>query len=99
MEHLDLVKEPREIFREILRSKEKGTVIGISSPVLGRVTYLTGVEDIVVDETCNVYVVLKPYDTSGYMFPVRNVSLEKIHSVKPFSSKFENVWIEKKSGL
>ncbi len=97
MEGIDLITDPRLIFSELLKSKETGTTIGVTSPVLGGFTYLTGVEDILVDETLTVHVVFQPCDTSGYFFPTRRVKLDKIYSVKPFTSKFENLWAEKKS--
>jgi hypothetical protein len=97
MEGIDFIEDSKEIFKEILKSKENGTIIGVTSPILGGFIYLTGVEDVVVDDTFTVYIVFQPCDTSGYFFPTRKVRLDKIYSVKPFSSKFENLWAEKKS--
>lgn len=97
MEGVDLIEDPKQIFTELLKSKENGTIIGVTSPVLGGFTYLTGVEDIVVDEMLTVYIVFQPCDTSGYFFPTRRVRLDKVYSVKPFASRFENLWAEKKS--
>jgi hypothetical protein len=97
--NLELTTTPQEIFRELLKSKEAGTVIGVTSPLLGSFTYLTGVEDLVVDDRLDVYVIFRPSDTSGYFFPNRKVKLDRIFSVKPFKSKFENSWAEKKSKI
>jgi len=96
--NLDEITDSQGILKQLLYSKEHGTVIGINSQVLGRITYLTGIEDILIDDEYNVSVILRPYDTSGYIFPVRKISLDKIQAVKPFTSKFENKWVEKKIG-
>jgi hypothetical protein len=81
MEELDFIIDPKEIFKTLLMSRQNGTIIGINSSPLGRLTYLTGVEDITVDEMGHVFVVFRPCDTSGYMFPITKISLVKINSV------------------
>jgi hypothetical protein len=95
MKNLDLITDPVDIFTAILKSKEAGTIIGVNSPTLGGFTYLTAVEDITVDDALNVYVIFQPCDTSGFFFPTRRVRLDKIYSVKPFTSQFKNLWVEK----
>jgi hypothetical protein len=93
------VTEPQEIFLALLNSRNTGVIIGIRSSPLGNITYLTGVEDIRVDNAGNITVVLKPCDTSGYAFPIREIDLDKICSVIPFSTRFQSLLVEKKSGV
>jgi hypothetical protein len=93
------VTEPKEIFQALLKSRNTGAVIGIRSSPLGSITYLTGVDDIWVDNTGNISIILKPCDISGYAFPIREIDLDKISSVIPFSTRFQSLWVEKKSGV
>jgi hypothetical protein len=87
------VTNPGHILNHLLNSKEKGTVIGIVSPVLGRLMALTGVEDLILDE--RPMVILKPYDMNGRILPTAKILLENIYSVRPFTSKFENPFVAK----
>jgi hypothetical protein len=82
-----------DIIKHLLSSKENGTVIGISSTVLGRTMVLTGIRDLIFGD--ELLIVLMPFDTSGYMLPATKISVKDIRSVKPFKSKFENPFVAK----
>jgi hypothetical protein len=82
-----------DIIKHLLSSKENGTVIGISSTVLGRTMVLTGIQDLIFGD--ELLIVLMPFDTSGYMLPATKISVKDIRSVKPFKSKFENPFVAK----
>ena len=83
----------REILEALINSKANGTVIGISSSLLGRSMYLTGVIDLIVGD--NAMVILQAYDTNGYILPETKIPLESIKAVRPFASKFENPFVNK----
>jgi hypothetical protein len=87
------ITNPKEILEQILDSKSKGTVIGISSPILGRGMVLTSVEDLILGGS--PLIVLKPYDTSGNMLPETKIYLENINAVRAFSTRFENPFVSK----
>jgi hypothetical protein len=92
---LDEFSDPKDILRLLLDSKQRGTTIGIRTPVLGRTMVMTGVQDLIFHEA--PLVVLRPYDMSGHMLPQTTISLEDIQSVRPFVSRFENPFITKLS--
>lgn len=87
------ITNPKEILEHILDSKNNGTVIGISSPILGRGMVLTSIEDIILGGS--PLIVLKPYDTSGNILPERKIHLENIPAVRAFSTRFENPFISR----
>ena len=88
----DLI-DPIEILKKLIDSKVNGNLIGITSPLLSRIMVVTGVEDIVLDDS--PIVVLKPYDKSGCMLLETKIPLSEIYSVRPFTSKFENPFLQK----
>ena|SRR5689334_1808404 len=84
----DVFSDPSEILKKLLESQFQKTVIGIISPVFGRVMVLTSVETLLLEESTTV--VLKPYDIYGSILPANKLLLEDITSVRPFSSLFRN---------
>ncbi|RAV99540.1 hypothetical protein [Pseudochryseolinea flava] len=83
----------KEIFEALIDSKSQGTVIGITSSLLGRTMYLTGVVDLVLGD--HSIVVLHAYDTNGYILPETKIPLDSIKAVRSFASKFENPYVSK----
>lgn len=87
----DFVKEPAEIFKALLESKEQATAIGIKSEMLGKGMFVTGVKDILIgDGHENTLVILKGYDFTGHILSTSNLRLTEIEGVCQFSSKFGN---------
>jgi len=87
----DFIKEPKEIFKALLESKERGTMIGIKSSVLGKGMFVTGVDDILIgDGDESTQVVLKGHDFTGHVLETSNICLVDIEGVCEFSSKFGN---------
>ena len=87
----DFIQDPKEVFRALLDSKERGTAIGIKSELLGRGMFVTGVEDILIgDGRENTRVILKGYDFTGHVLPTNIVSLTEIEGICKFKSKFGN---------
>lgn len=78
-----------EILQALLQSKEEGNSIGIKSAALGPETIITAVEDIHFGEGQTI-IVLKHYDSSGYMLPCHKLNLAEIDLVCPFTTRFEN---------
>lgn len=87
----DFIKDPKEIFRALLDSKERGTAIGIKSSMLGKGMFVTGVDDILIgDGDENTNVILKGYDFTGHVLETNHILLTDIEGVCQFSSKFGN---------
>ena len=82
------VSNRSDILRKLVDSKFQGTVVGLVTRVLGIAMVLTGIEDIILDESPAI--ILKPYDVYGYILPERRILLDDIYSVKSFASKFKN---------
>lgn len=87
----DFIKEPNDIFKALLDSKDRGTAIGIKSGILGKGMFVTSVEDILIgDGHENTKIVLKGYDFTGHVLETNNILLTDIEGVCKFSSKFGN---------
>lgn len=87
----EMITDRGEILNILTDSKIYGTAVGINAPVLGNDIYVTAVEDIVMDK--HITIVLKNFDTTGYMLETNKLSLGDIQSVCPFKSLFENPYM------
>jgi hypothetical protein len=87
-----LTTEP-EILKALLQSKQEGTAIGIRAPLLGPETIITAVDDIIFTEE-NTLIILKSYDSTGYMLPSHKVELPQIQAVYPFATPFTNPFLQ-----
>ena len=88
---LEFISEPQKILGVLNLSKERGTVVGINAPILGRGTHLIAVDHIFFGD--EVEIILKPYDATGHILERIKLKLSDIHSVLPFTSVFENPFI------
>lgn len=87
----DFIQEPRDIFKALLDSKDRGTAIGIKSGILGKGMFVTRVDDILIgDGDGNTQVVLRGYDFTGHVLETNNILLSDIEGVCRFTSKFGN---------
>lgn len=87
----DFIRDPAEIFKALLASKEQGTAIGIKSDLLGKGMFVTGVENILIgDGHENTRVILKGMDFTGHVLETNTVMLTEIEGVCRFNSKFGN---------
>ena len=87
----DFIKEPRDILKALLDSKDSGTAIWIKSAVLGKGMFVTAVEDILIgDGHENTEIILKVYDFTGHVLEKNTMRLSEIEGVCCFSSKFGN---------
>lgn len=87
----DFIQEPRDIFKALLDSKDRGTAIGIKSGILGKGMFITSVDDILIgDGDGNTQVVLRGYDFTGHVLETNNILLSDIEGVCRFTSKFGN---------
>jgi hypothetical protein len=91
-EQSNFLNTPSDILKALLGSKEDCTTIGIQSTALGPEIIVTCVEDIIFEEG-NTCVVLKHYDTSGYILPSHKIKLNEIEGVFPFATRFVNPYI------
>ena len=78
-----------EILQALLKSKEDGTSIGIRSPSIGPDTVVTAVEDIHFGEGQTI-ILLKHFDSSGYILPCNKLNLLEIQAVCSFTTPFTN---------
>jgi hypothetical protein len=90
--NIDFISDQRKIFDILSKSKENGTSVGINCDQLGKGTYITAVEDIIMET--DIIIVLKPYDAGGRMLDTTRLKLAEIGSVFAFSSKFENSYVK-----
>lgn len=91
----DFVREPQEIFKALLDSKDRGTSIGIKASVLGKGMFVTGVEDILLgDGRENTHIILKGYDFTGHVLETNTIRLTDIEGVCCFTSKFGNPFLK-----
>lgn len=89
----EYICDASEILKRLLESKVKGTIIGVTASTLGTTMVLAGIDDVLLGKI--PMVVLKPYDTYGYILPETKIHLEDISSVRPFASKFQNPFEKK----
>ena len=87
----DFIREPKDIFKALLDSKDRGNAIGIKSDVLGKGMFVTGVDDILIgDGYENTTVILTGYDFTGHVLETNRIRLTDIRGVCTFPSKFGN---------
>jgi hypothetical protein len=93
---LRMVKSRKGIIKELVNSKNTGTVLGIYCPALGEGMFLTGVEDFFTAGTEQI-VELKRYDLNGVLLQRDHISLAEIKTVCPFRSMYTNPVFNKKT--
>ena len=87
----DFIKDPKDIFRALLDSKERGMSIGIKAQILGKGMFVIGVDDILVgDGHENTIIITKGYDFTGHVLETNTIRLTDIEGVCVFASKFGN---------
>lgn len=87
----DFIKDPQDVFKALLDSKDRGTAIGIKCRILGKGMFITSVEEILIgDGNENTRIVLKGYDFTGHVLETNNIGLTEIEGVCKFPSKFGN---------
>lgn len=87
----DFIREPTEVLKALLDSKERGTAVGIKADILGKGMFVTGVDDILLgDGNENTTIILKGYDFTGHILETNYVRLTDINGVCKFASKFGN---------
>jgi hypothetical protein len=93
---LEFISEPQQILSQLSESKTKGTVVGISAPVLGNGIFLTAVDDI-REQGSDFSITLKGYDITGYILERNRIRLSDIRAVCPFKSTFKNPYLKELS--
>lgn len=89
----NFVTAKAEILGVLVNSKQHGSAVGIMAPVFGSDIFITGVEDIILEEG-KTLIILKQYDHSGYILPSTRIALEDLESVCPFSSELRNPYLD-----
>jgi hypothetical protein len=85
--HLQLIKSKKGILRELLFSKQNGSVIGVYSSDLGEGMFLTTVDDIFRVENDEI-IVFRAIDIHGSRLHRTHFSLNEIDTVCPFNAKY-----------
>lgn len=88
-EILQFLRSRKAILKELVRSRENRTVIGVYAAALGEGMFITSVDDIYVDDTEEI-IVLKRYDLSGLILPRTELSLSEIQAICPFDLVYKN---------
>ena len=86
--NLNFVKEPSSILRLLQQSQSGGTCIAIKSARLGNDIVITAVDEVLEHEGRHK-IILKHYDTSGYILPTYTLYLDEISAAQrtvPFFS-------------
>lgn len=87
----DFITDPKDVFKALLDSKDRGTAIGIKAGSLGKGMFVTGIDDILLgDGHENTKVILKGYDFTGHILERNMIGLMDIEGVCKFNSKFGN---------
>jgi hypothetical protein len=99
MQNIDFafISDPDEILRALNESKNNGTVVGISAPILGNGVFLTSVESLAETDSDHV-ITLKGYDVTGYILERNRLRLTDIRGICPFQSKFNNPYLKELTG-
>lgn len=83
------VKSQKAILKELIKSRNNGTLIGVYSRALGEGMFLTGVNQI--EEVRGVEVItFETYDQTGQILNRTQLSIDEIRMVYPFSIKYTN---------
>src|SRR5690606_19477154 len=94
----DLVRDTDKILEILHESMKEGQAVGINCPSIGPGIYVTAVDKILnyndFFDQCEVVIVLKGYDVTGYFFEKNVVRLYEIRSVWPLKSKFRNPFFD-----
>jgi hypothetical protein len=85
---LEMLTDQEEILRTLVESQRCRTIVGVVSPVFGRVTVMTCVESIILDD--RPLIIFMPFDIHGCILPQNKINLEHIKAVQPFSSEYRN---------
>jgi hypothetical protein len=81
-----------DILKALLQSKHDGTAIAIRAKAFGEEAIVTCVEDVLI-EGGQIIIVMKHYDTSGYILPYHKLNLIEIQGVYPFATQFSNPYL------
>ena len=89
----EFARSSKAIVRELLSSKESGSVVGIYSAILGDGMFLTGVEDLYQEGKITV-AVFHRYDLSGQILNRNHIAVEEIRTVCSFCQRYRNPFFE-----
>ena len=89
----NFITNKQQILETLSASKEQGRSIGILSNKLGDGMIITGIEDIRFEDD-SIFVVLKPFDHTGYILPFSKLAINEIISVCPLNSEFKHPYLD-----
>lgn len=91
--NLKFIRSPRKMISALQECLDKGAVVGIYSRVLGEGMFLTGVENIYLDDDEKV-VVLKRYDLGGNILARTHFSIHEFDSICLLGMAYTNPFME-----
>lgn len=95
---MDFQTEPGKILRILEQSLFDSTLTGIYAPgVLGPGIFITTVEKILIGID-NIEILLREYDSTGYILAKNQLSLTDIRRVCSFSSRMVNPYMKELTG-
>ncbi len=95
---MDFETEPKKIFRVLEQSLLDSTLIGIYAPnALGPGMFITTIEEIFIG-TGDVTVLLRGYDSTGYILARNQLNLGDIRRICLFTSRMENPYLRELTG-
>jgi hypothetical protein len=96
----DFVRDTKEILEILTNSMLHGNAVGINCPAMGTGIFITAVDNILNDndffDQCEIIIIFKRYDITGYFFERNVIKLYEIKSVWPLKSPFVNPFLETK---
>src|SRR4051812_37017447 len=97
-QQLNYVTALDAILTELIKSKDNGTVIGISALSMGPGMIMSAVEDI-IDVRNDKIILLKDSDLLGIKLPESEILLSEIVKVYPLRTKYDDPFHEKLRAL
>lgn len=84
----DILKEKKQILREMEFSRNTGNLVGVYSKRIGEGMFLVGVQDIIRNEADDFTIVFHPFDMSGHPLVQPAISLREICMIVPFNNPY-----------
>ena len=89
----NFTREPGEILKAILDSKEKGTMIALAVPSIGAGVFITAADDVSLNDG-ETFVHLKSYDVTGRIIEKTRISLKEIVGACTLHSQWQNPYLK-----
>lgn len=89
----NFTREPQEILKALLDSKEKGTMIALAVPSIGAGVFITSVDDLFLNDE-ETFIQLKSFDITGRIIERTKIPIREIIGACPLKSQWENPYLK-----